>query len=85
LTVLIKLKDKEKIITQPKLKKDERAEVAHWSRIKCTNLMECLNEELKRREKCFRIFPDEKSYLRLFGAILHRFSEDWISRKRLSS
>ncbi len=27
--------------------------VAHWSRIKCTNLMECLNEELKRREKCF--------------------------------
>ncbi|WP_408605118.1 transposase [Candidatus Cloacimonas acidaminovorans] len=47
--------------------------------------MECLNEELKRREKCFRIFPDEKSYLRLFGAILHRFSEDWISRKRLSS
>jgi hypothetical protein len=29
LMILTKLKDKEKIITQPKRKKDERAEVAH--------------------------------------------------------
>jgi len=36
---------------------------------------------LRLREKCIRIFPDEKIYLRLFGAILHSFSEDWISGK----
>ncbi|HQK29443.1 MAG TPA: transposase, partial [Candidatus Syntrophosphaera sp.] len=38
-------------------------------------------EELRRREKCIRIFPDEKSCLRLFGAILQGYSEDWISGK----
>jgi len=83
--ILTKLKDKEKIIAQPKRKKDERAEVAHWSRIKCTNLLEGLNEELRRREKCIRIFPDEKSCLRLFGAILQGYSEDWISGKHYLS
>jgi len=40
-----------------------------------------LNEELRRREKCIRIFPDEKSCLQLFFAILHSFPEDWISVK----
>ena len=54
---------------------------ANWSRIKCTNSLERLNEELRRREKCIRIFPDEKSCLRLFGAILQGYSEDWISGK----
>ena len=54
---------------------------AHWSRIKCTNSLERLNEELRRREKCIRIFPDEKSCLLLFGAILQGYSEDWISGK----
>ena len=34
--------------------------VAHWSRIKCTNSLERLNEELRRREKCIRIFTDER-------------------------
>jgi hypothetical protein len=33
------------------------------------------------REKCIRIFPDEKSCFRLFGAILQGYSEDWISGK----
>lgn len=33
------------------------------------------------REKCIRIFPDDKSCLRLFGAILQGYSEDWISGK----
>ena len=54
---------------------------AHWSRIKCTNSLERLNEELRRREKCIRIFPDEKSCIRLLGTILQGYSEDWISGK----
>ncbi len=54
---------------------------SHWSRIKCTNSLERLNEELRRREKCLRIFPDEKSCFRLMGAILQGYSEDWTSGK----
>jgi len=54
---------------------------AHWSRIKCTNSLERINQELRRREKCIRIFPDEISCLRLFGSILQGYSEDWISGK----
>ena len=49
--------------------------------VKPRSELERLNEELRRREKCIRISPDEKSCLRLFGAILQGFSEDWISGK----
>ncbi len=51
----------------------------HWSRIMCTNSLERLNMELRRREKNIRIFPNEKSCLQLFGAKLQGYSEDWIS------
>jgi len=54
---------------------------SHWSKIKSTNPLERLNEELRRREKCIRIFPDEKSCFRLVGAILQGYSEDWTSGK----
>jgi len=52
---------------------------AHWSKIKSTNPIERLNEELRRRERSIRIFPNEKSCMRLFGAILQGYSEDWTS------
>jgi transposase-like protein len=51
----------------------------HWSRIKSTNPLERQNEELRRRERCIRIFPDENSCTRLFGALLQGYSEDWTS------
>ncbi len=39
-----------------------------------------LNKELPFKEKCAScIFPDERSCLRLFGAILQGYSEDWTS------
>ncbi|MCK9583295.1 MAG: IS256 family transposase [Candidatus Cloacimonetes bacterium] len=50
---------------------------SHWSKIKSTNPIERLNQELRRREKCIRIFPDEKSCIRLMGAILQGYSDDW--------
>jgi len=49
----------------------------HWSKIKSTNPLERLNEELRRRERCIRIFPDENSCIRLLGSILQGYSEDW--------
>jgi len=53
----------------------------HWTKIKCTNSLERLNEEVRRREKCIRIFPDENSCNRLIGAILQGYSEDWTCGK----
>lgn len=53
----------------------------HWSKIKSTNPLERLNEELRRRERCIRIFPDENSCIRLLGSILQGYSEDWTSNR----
>ena len=51
----------------------------HWMKIKCTNVLERLNEELRRRERCIRIFPNENSCNRLMGDILQKYSEEWTS------
>jgi transposase-like protein len=53
----------------------------HWGKIKSTNPLERLNGELRRRERSIRIFPDEKSCIRLFGAVLQEYSESWTSNK----
>jgi len=53
----------------------------HWKKIKSTNPLERLNEEIRRRERCVRIFPNENSCVRLFGAILQGYSDDWTSGK----
>ncbi len=53
----------------------------HRSKIKSTNPIERLNEELRRRERCIRIFPDNKSCIKLFGAILQDTSENWINNR----
>ena len=50
---------------------------SHWTKIKCTNILERLNKELRRRERSIRIFPNENSCIRLFGAILQGYSDDW--------
>jgi putative transposase len=52
---------------------------SHWGRIKSTNPLERLNQELRRREKSIRFFPDERSCMRLPCAILQGYSEDWTS------
>ena len=53
----------------------------HWKKIKSTNPLERLNEEIRRRERCVRIFPNENSCIRLIGSILQGYSDDWISGK----
>ena len=39
--------------------------------------MERLNEEIKRRTRVARLFPNEASCLRLVSAVLMEISEDW--------
>lgn len=51
-------------------------------RLRTTNGMERLNEEIRRRERVIRIFPNEASALRLIGALLAEHHEGWSTGKR---
>jgi len=50
--------------------------------MRTTNPLERLHEELKRRTRVARLFPNEASLLRLVSAIEMEISEDWIAGKR---
>ena len=49
-------------------------------RLRTTNMMERLNEEIRRRERVIRVFPNEASAIRLIGALLAEMSETWQER-----
>ncbi len=51
-------------------------------RLRTSNSIERLNEELRRRERVIRIFPNEDSLIRLMGAILIEQHEKWSSGKK---
>jgi len=56
--------------------------LAHRARIRTTNGMERLNEEIKRRTRVVRIFPNPEACLRLVTALCVEQSEEWVSGKR---
>ncbi len=49
----------------------------HWRRICTSNVLERLNQEIKRRTRVIRLFPNVAACLRLVSAILMEKSEDW--------
>jgi putative transposase len=51
-------------------------------RLRTTNGVERLNEEIRRRERVIRIFPNRASVLRLVGALLMEQDEAWTTGKR---
>ena len=51
----------------------------YWKRFRSTNMIERLNEEIRRMEKVVRIFPDDASVMRLIGSLLLEKDEDWSS------
>ena len=51
-------------------------------RLRATNLVERLNEEIRRRTRVARLFPNEAACLRLVSAILMEISEDWQTAER---
>lgn len=57
-------------------------EETNYSRLKSTNMLERVNEEIRRREKVIRIFPNEASVLRLIGTILIDLNEEWMTSSR---
>jgi putative transposase len=54
----------------------------HRKRMRTTNTLGRLHEELKRRTRVARLFPNEESLLRLVSAIEMEISEDWLAEKR---
>jgi transposase-like protein len=57
----------------------------HQRRLRTANLLERLNQEIKRRTRVVGIFPNEAACLRLISAFLMEKSETWlIGRKYLS-
>ena len=47
------------------------------NRLRTTNGVERLNQEIRRRERVIRIFPNEASVIRLMGALLMGQDEKW--------
>ncbi|SCY00294.1 Transposase, Mutator family [Legionella israelensis DSM 19235] len=53
-------------------------------RLRTTNMQERINEEIRRRERVIRIFPNDDSAWRLIGALLAEQNEQWQSRRYLN-
>ncbi len=59
-----------------------RLPLAHHKHMKSTNMLERLNQELKRRTHVVRIFPNPASCLRLTRALSIETHEDWLEATR---
>ncbi|VXB58899.1 transposase [Burkholderia sp. 8Y] len=55
---------------------------AHHKHLKSTNMLERLNEEIRRRTRIVRIFPNEASCLRLIRALCSETHETWLEDSR---
>jgi len=56
--------------------------VRYRKRLRTTNGQERLNQEIRRRERVIRIFPNCESALRLMGALLMEQDEAWSTGKK---
>jgi putative transposase len=55
---------------------------SHRRRIRTTNGLERLNQEIKRRSRVVRIFPNREACLRLVSALAIEQSEEWVTGRR---
>ncbi len=51
-------------------------------RLRTSNSIERLNEEIRRRERVIRIFPNVESVIRLIGALLIEQDEKWSTGRK---
>lgn len=59
-----------------------RLPLSHHKHMKSTNMLERLNEEIKRRTRVVRIFPNAASCLRLIRALAVETHEGWLEASR---
>jgi len=55
----------------------------HRKRMRSTNMLERYNQEIKRRTRVVRIFPNEQSCIRLVSALAIETNEEWMERRYL--
>ncbi|MCK5833994.1 transposase [bacterium] len=55
---------------------------SHRRKLKSTNMLERVNQELKRRTHVVRIFPNVRACLRMCGTLCMEYSEEWSTGKR---
>ncbi len=55
---------------------------SHRRRIRTTNGLERLNQEIRRRTRVVRIFPNREACLRLVAALAAEQSEEWVTGRR---
>ena len=53
----------------------------HQKRLRTSNALERVNQELKRRTRVARVFPNEPALLRLISALLNETSDEWETGK----
>ncbi len=56
----------------------------HRKRMKSTNMLERFNQELKRRTRVVRIFPNEQACVRLVSALAIEQNDEWMEQKYLN-
>lgn len=56
----------------------------HRKRMGSTNMLERLNEEIRRRTRVIRIFPNRDSCLRIITSVCQETSESWEGRRYLT-
>ena len=54
---------------------------AHQRKLRTSNALERVNQELKRRTRVASLFPNDASVLRLITALLVEISDQWQTRK----
>jgi transposase-like protein len=54
----------------------------HRRRLRTSNMLERLNEEIKRRTRVAGLFPNDASALRLVSAVLMEISEEWETNRK---
>ena len=57
----------------------------HHKHTKSTSMLERLNEEIERRTRVVRIFPNAESWLRLVRALAVEARESWLEANRYLS
>lgn len=57
---------------------------AHRKRMRSTNMLERYNQEIKRRTRVVRIFPNKQSCIRLVSALAIETNEEWMARRYLN-
>ena len=59
-----------------------RLPLQHHKHLKSTNMLERVNQEIKRRTHIVRVFPNSESCLRLVRALAIEIHEDWLEANR---